>query len=148
MSSSWKFRLKEDFVWQSGREVDDNYEFKDKEKQKIRLAIRKNGEIRITTRYSWDGCTPKLRIFDWFYIGIPDGAMSDKTGLPKAYHASLVHDALYQFLSEGVPYSRREADKMFLELLRETRFSLRWIYYLAVRTFGGFFHKFGRMFRY
>ena len=46
-------------------------------------------------------------------------------------------EVLYQFLLDGLPFSRRQADACFLALLRETGFTLRGLYWLAVRLFGG-----------
>jgi hypothetical protein len=48
----------------------------------------------------------------------------------------MVHDALYQFLPDGLPITRRHADRIFLDLLREYDFAPRWIYWLFVRAFG------------
>lgn len=56
--------------------------------------------------------------------------------LPKTYRASLVHDTLYQFLLDGLPFTRAEADGCFLRLMNETGFTLRRIYWLFVRVLG------------
>ena len=69
-------------------------------------------------------------------LGTPDGVVFLGTGKPKTYYASLVHDALYQVLSEDPPLSRRQADSCFLSLMREHKFALRHVYWLAVRVFG------------
>jgi len=50
--------------------------------------------------------------------------------------ASLIHDAPYQFVPNGLPLTRRHADQCFLRLLQETGFRPRKLYYLAVRVFG------------
>ena len=67
----------------------------------------------------------------------------DRTDKPKAYYASLVHDALYQFLPDLPPdnkvYTRKMADDIFLEILEDADFALRNLYYYAVRVFGGLF---------
>ena len=70
-------------------------------------------------------------------IGIPDGIVDATTGCPKAYRASLVHDAIYQFLPDDLAMSRAQADRCFLALMNETGFHLRHIYYFAIRTLGG-----------
>jgi hypothetical protein len=62
------------------------------------------------------------------------------TDKPKTYYASLVHDALYQFLpemNESNCITRRDADDFFRRILIEYEFAPNWIYWLAVRTFGG-----------
>jgi hypothetical protein len=69
-------------------------------------------------------------------LGTPDGPVHARTGRPKAYFGSLVHDALYQFLRDGLPIRRRSADGFFLHLLRESDFSLSRLYWAAVRVFG------------
>jgi len=48
----------------------------------------------------------------------------------------MVHDALYQFLRVNSPLNRRQADECFLRLMAESEFSLRYIYWIAVRLFG------------
>jgi len=58
------------------------------------------------------------------------------TGRPKTYYASLVHDALYQFLPDDLPLSRAQADRCFLMLMTEHEFVLRRPYYAAVRALG------------
>jgi hypothetical protein len=101
----------------------------------VRLIIEKGGRITITEGYAWNGCSPKMPFLD-LLIGTPDGAVYKVTGRPKAYFASLVHDALYQFLDAGSPVSRRQADDAFLRLLQASRFRLAWIYWAAVRVGG------------
>lgn len=74
-------------------------------------------------------------------IGTPDGAPNRKTCKPKAYYASLVHDALYQFLDAGLPMTRLEADRIFLEILAAHGFRPRRLYYHGVRLFGGIWRR-------
>jgi len=70
------------------------------------------------------------------------------TKKPKAYYASLLHDALYQFSIEGLPAPldrRSEIDRIFLEILERDGFAPRKLYYWAVRIFGGgFFYLYTR----
>jgi hypothetical protein len=83
--------------------------------------------------YAWDGCTPK-RLFYWIaVIGTPDwwhaaqaietidhaGRIADKDVVWQvAHHASLVHDALYQYL-EHIPIDKKDVDRLFYDLLVE-----------------------------
>lgn len=134
-SERWVFRLDQDFEWASPLEVAEDLDFKDKTGA-TRLRLRRPRQIIVTKDYAWDGCSPKACVFD-LLVGIPDGVVDSRTQQPKAYHASLVHDALYQFLLDGLPFSRRQADACFLALLRETGFAPRHLYWLAVRLFGG-----------
>lgn len=147
---NWLFRvykifvLNEDYSWQSGYEFKQDYEFRDDKKDnKLRMTIGKDGKITIMKGYSWDGCTPKFSLIDLLVIGTPDGILSDKTGKPKAYYASLVHDALYQFLpdlpDDNKIYTRKMADDIFLQILEDAKFMPRKLYWLAVRIFGGLF---------
>jgi hypothetical protein len=102
--------------------------------------------------YAWDGCTPK-RFFFWFLlIGTPDWWQKKEKVLKvseslkiepkevfwqKAFHASLVHDALYQYL-DSIPIAKMNVDRLFYEMLRESGFfwPIAKIYHLAVHFFG------------
>lgn len=102
------------------------------------IRIRDN-EIKIRKGYAWDGCTPKIKIFDLGYYGTPDGVMNND-GLPLLYYPSLVHDALYQFKKE-IPLTRRQADGIFAWMAHRTGFKLTMVYYYVIRLFGGLFGK-------
>lgn len=93
------------------------------------VTVKSNG-----TGYSWDGCTPKFSFFDITVVGIPDGHIDVRTMKPFTYRASMVHDALYQYLG-SVPVSKRDIDLLFLDMLGD--FRLRHLYYFAVKYFGG-----------
>ena len=108
-----------------------------------RLEVRPDGTITVFAPYAWDGCTPKFAVWD-IAFGIPDGVPNHGTKKPKAYYASLVHDALYQFLDTGLPFDRAGADRIFLEMLTRDRFAPRGVYYAAVRVFGGMSRRFMR----
>lgn len=102
--------------------------------------------------YAWDGCTPK-RFFFWFIvIGAPDwwqktesvSVLSDSQSIHSkkvfwqlALHASLVHDALYQYL-DNIPIAKRDVDRLFFEMLidSECPWLIAKLYHLAVRYFG------------
>lgn len=108
-----------------------------------RLEIRPDGTATVLAAYAWDGCTPKLALWD-IMIGVPDGIPNLGTKRPKAYYASLMHDVFYQFLDNDLPISRQSADRIFLDILERDGFAPRKIYYCAVRLFGGIFHLFSR----
>ena len=137
----WLYELQEGFTWNSGKTIPEDREFQD-DQGRTWLMLKTNGDITVPKRYAWDGCTPKFCVLD-VLLGVPDGAVHAGTGKPKAYYASLVHDALYQFLDRELPYTRKDADDFFLRLMTETRFLPRHLYYWAVRLFGGFFRWFG-----
>ncbi len=134
------FTLERDFIWESGHAIPQDLVFRDLKKNKVRMIIEKSGRITIKERYSWDGCTPKVALLDLLIIGTPDGIPFGKEHKPKTYYASLVHDALYQFLPEfpdQTILTRRDADDFFYRILEEHEFAPRRLYWLAVRLFGG-----------
>ena len=132
--AKWIFRLSRNYSWKSSYTLDRDWAFQDK-KGRTRLLLTTDGTITVTRGYAWDGCTPKCFILDLVF-GTPDGVVDTRTGHPKTYHASLIHDALYQFLPDGLPLSRAQADRCFLELMADADFALRNVYYSAVRAFG------------
>ena len=101
-----------------------------------RLVIYPDGRALIRAHYAWDGCTPKFAVFD-IAFGTPDGVPNERTRKPKTYYASLVHDVLYQFIDVHLPIARRDADEAFFDLLVRDSFAPRYVYWSAVRLFGG-----------
>ena len=146
LALKWVFVLDGDYAWPSGRSFVEDCAFEDSSGTR-RLEIRKNGEIKVLAGYAWDGCTPKFSLWD-ICVGTPDGVPNALTKKPKAYYASLLHDALYQFSLQELPAPidrRKEIDRIFLDLLGRDRFAPQWVYYWAVRIFGGlFFHRYTR----
>ena len=132
---SWLYRLPANHAWESGLAIEHDAAFRDK-KGRIRLVLEKGGRIVVMRGYAWNGCSPKFCLCD-ILLGTPDGAVDARTGRPKTYFASLVHDALCQFLPDGLPLSRGDVDRCFLALLAESGFRPRWLYFVAVRAFGG-----------
>jgi hypothetical protein len=135
----WRYRLEENYTWESRHPFERDLVFRDKNGA-VRFLVSRSGTLTITRGYSWDGCTPKFCVWD-FSFGTPDGVVNAKTGRPKTYFASLVHDVGYQFLPDGLPLKRREIDGFFLTLMTASDFGPRWIYWLAVRLFGGLFRR-------
>jgi hypothetical protein len=102
--------------------------------------------------YAWDGCTPK-RLFFWVaLIGTPDwwhgehkiqaineqGELVDKKVFWQlCMHASLIHDALYQYL-DNIPLSKIAVDQLFYDMLLEAGMPklLARVYYFVVQKFG------------
>jgi hypothetical protein len=109
-------------------------------------------DYSVRRTYAWDGCTPK-RFFFWFAIlGTPDWwqvaetvtTLDDKNSYVKksvfwqqAHHASLVHDALYQYL-DSIPIAKRDVDRQFFEMLLDSVMPrvLARTYHFFVRHFG------------
>jgi len=132
-TEKWLYKLNEDYRWQSPFLQDSDWAFQD-HTGKTRMKLMRDGTIVVIQGYAWDGCTPKFCLLD-ILIGTPDGAIDVESAHPKTWHASLVHDALCQFLSAGLPMSRAQVDGCFLKLMQERQFTLRYIYYAAVRLF-------------
>ncbi len=136
-NAEWVYRLEKNFVWDSNLPVSDDLIFRDSD-DKVRLIIETDGKITVTQGYRWNGCSPKFYAFD-LVLGVPDGITHSISGRPKTYEASLIHDALYQFLKTDAPYSRKEADACFLQLMTSSDFALRYLYWAVVRVFGWLF---------
>lgn len=135
----WKFVHHGDFEIQvdflKGRSCDYNW-----------MKITPDGTLTVKSHgdrgFAWDGCTPKWNFAD-FTFGTPDGKLI-KFGpgdyKPITYYASMVHDVIYQYKA-CVPITRKEADKLFFQMLREKQFMFRVVYYAVVRMGGGGFGK-------
>lgn len=130
----WLYRLEQNFTWESGLPVSEDLVFRDR-KGKVRLIIEAGGRLTVTRGYAWNGCSPKICIVD-LLLGTPDGAVYGPTGKRKTYFASMVHDALYQFLDAGSPITRAQADDCFFRLMAESEFIWRHLYWLAVWALG------------
>jgi hypothetical protein len=130
----WVFRLEDDFSYKTHLQVPQKYIFRDKNGV-VRLIIDRDGKFTVTKGYAWNGCSPKFMLFD-LIIGTPDGVVHKKTGKRKTYYATCLHDALYQFIQEIAPLSRADADRIFLNAMKETKFIYAYIYWFFVRLFG------------
>jgi hypothetical protein len=131
----WLYCLDSNFAWDSGLPIDRDHVCRDAN-GKVRLILEAGGKITVTRGYAWNGCSPKICFLD-LLIGTPDGAVYQTTGRPKTYFASMVHDALYQFLGANSPITRAQADRCFLRLMADSQFVLQHPYWFAVRLFGG-----------
>jgi len=131
----WLYRIDANYTWTSPFRQESDYAFFDA-KGRLRLLIERNGAITVTRGYTWNGCSPKFFVLDLLF-GTPEGVVNARTGYRKTYFASMVHDALYQFLKDGLPLKRVQADHCFLFLMRESSFRLAPLYWLFVRAFGG-----------
>ena len=82
----------------------------------------------------WDGATLA-----------PDGRDDpEKPGFPILWLRSLLHDLGYYWNSEtdDFPYTRKELDVIFKLYMNKSGFKYSYIYYKAVRWFGGIASKF------
>ena len=100
------------------------------------LTIFKDGRIIIKgsnkNGYSWDGCSPKFKIFGKI-VGTPDG--KNLGDYPETYFASMLHDVLYQH-KKFIDFSRLDVDLQFKRDLEKVNFKHTDIYYFFVRKFG------------
>lgn len=145
-AAAWVFELEADYTYNIRAHLPANWHtgcaFMEKGGRRL-LELQPNGDARVPAGYGWDGCTPKFVIWD-IVCGVPDGVPNLVTRKPKAYYASLLHDVLYQFIDCGLPLTRAQVDRIFLEILTRDGFAPRWLYYVLVRIFGGGFRLFTR----
>ena len=128
---NWKYKLKEDkpflLAWLPPH---------------IRLDLPwisiANSVLTVKAGYAWDGASPSGLFWDTW-----DGPMCEEEELPLTYWATLLHDAIYQYIREiaevlGWPIRRvrRRGDKSFLDEMRKKKFDYSRLYYRAVRAFG------------
>ncbi|HEY5716080.1 MAG TPA: hypothetical protein VIS54_06660 [Psychromonas sp.] len=126
----YKFKIVDDYSYPSGWVLENPFVSE-------WLEISASGQITVKANkdgYSWDGCTPKMSVLNLFIFGTPDGHIDYRTMQPYTYHASLVHDALYQYL-DSLPVSKEKIDLLFLEMLGD--FKLRKVYHFFTKHFGG-----------
>jgi hypothetical protein len=83
------------------------------------------GILYIKKGFTWDGCTPKFRIFGIIF-GVPD--------FKETYRASAVHDFLINHQSSH-NISRYIIDMIFDHILKEDHFKYRWIYSGVVNSY-------------
>jgi hypothetical protein len=102
-----------------------------------------NNIMTISAQYSWDGCTPKRKLFNKFVIGTWDGpiiksvrniyiCLQPNTKLlfkQLCYYPSLLHDVICQFHIG----KKKLADLLFKYMLFQLKFKLAIVYYGAVR---------------
>ena len=112
----WLYRI-DAYTWTAPFRQESDYAFFDA-KGRLRLLIERNGAITVTRGYTWNGCSPKFFVLDLLF-GTPEGVVDARTAQRKTYYASMVHDALYQFLADGLPLTRVQADRCFLSLMGE-----------------------------
>lgn len=99
-------------------EVRDGICLRDSDGREV-VSFHKPRTIKVSKGYRWDGCSPKINVFDLFWIGTPDGLIvgseRPQDGPDQDLHipithervthlASCVHDVLgYCKYDEGMP---------------------------------------------
>ena len=127
----YKWTLKEDFYIEIPEEFNlPNFENK--------WGKLQNNNLKINKEYSWDGCTPKRKIFGIMF-GTWDGPILKQTGTQALYEPSMVHDFLCQFRIG----KRKTNDDIFHWMMKVVEFKLKSIYYNAVLIFGKMFDRRG-----
>ena len=124
--------LTQSITWDSGKrnvnwESDDGY------------LIILNGRWNIKYGFNWNGAS-----------GVPDGStiddysipvLSSTTKVPITWLASLIHDASYTYMDDAnFPYTRKELDIYFRQLLKDCGFKYSNLYWWGVRKLGKLFH--------
>lgn len=130
--SVYVYCIKEDYKYQSsitGCEFENEW-----------FKLIKDGTVFIkgtnSRGYAWDGCSPKLKIKDW-YFGTWEAVLNFETGQSKTYYASLIHDVFYQFAKDIRSFvKRKEVDQEFLNILKRDDLRFAKLYYIFVRLFG------------
>lgn len=83
-------------------------------------------EVEVQPDYAWNGNSPKRWIWPFGWVGTPD---------PESTHAaSGLHDPLCQFAGcEHMPFSRKDADTCFYDVLNLSKFCAKGTWHGAVR---------------
>lgn len=112
-----------------------------KKDHKVLAEISPNGILHVYEGYSWDGCSPKYKVFDKYIVGVWDGTEHPVTGEQKLKYPSLVHDCLCQMFhgkKEDLKfYTRKHIDVIFCNEMKmwDVSFIQRKTYYYAVRLY-------------
>lgn len=101
------------------------------------FKLNKEGYFKLKKPFEWDGATPKFLLFGKMF-GIPDGPISERTGKPTYYYASMVHDALNH---SSCPLTYEQWNNVALFLMKRDGHKLWRIYDFANRAFGRFFGR-------
>lgn len=134
--SKYRFELLEDFSVRVDRKLG-THSFRDKHNAEW-LGIE-GDTITVRRFYNWNGSSPKIAVAGK-WLGTPD--------TPKNLAGSVVHDALYQYLSaDCFPLDQADANTIFYELMKREGFSMSGVYLGAVATLGYPWRFFGDLFK-
>jgi hypothetical protein len=130
MSKVYKYTLDVDYVYENILPgIDDGKYIISRDGLSI---IIKDGTVTVKAGYSWDGCSPKIKIGSKI-IGTPDGRYDETK------RASCIHDALYQIHRSVRKLKRITVDKIFRDELLKANWKLTKVYYDTVRALGGLY---------
>lgn len=106
-SRRWRYRLEKDFTYFSehlrGIKFDSQW------------LIIDDGNVTVKTGYAWDGATPAF-YFLGVWWGVWDGPKG-KDKKPSSWQATLVHDAMCQFIGLIKGIKKEQTVEVFKELL-------------------------------
>lgn len=127
----YRFILDEDLVEDGHRDVGDRELYYGDCEGRWWLKLGPHYKVTVRCGYAWDGCSPKIAKIGKLYIGTIDTKNN--------WQGSCVHDALYQFgMVNEFPYTKKDADVTFYNILKKYGFKLAGLYYWAVDKFGRF----------
>lgn len=126
---AWKFTLTADLVRVAQFHLHATF---DNQWVRIEPDGPRRTKITVKAGYSWDGCSV-----------VPDA--------PGTRDASCIHDSIYQFSDQiGCQWNIERhkildfGDEIFLQVMRQDKCPVAYLYYMGVRTFGGAFNLLGR----
>lgn len=131
----WKFITDTAFTWNTHRFENRYCDFKWLKIDDNAITVKASKD----QKYAWDGNTPKVNMLG-LTLGTPDGKLiKHKNGeyKPVTYYASMIHDVIYQY-KRCAPVTRREADQIYLDMMRDAGFPLRSVYFAGVKIGGAF----------
>lgn len=122
----YRFVLTADFTVDLNKGWSGYHDFRDGDR---RLAILDGDKLTIFAGYAFDGCSPAFSIAGyWFGTPTP----------PATVGPALVHDVLRQFMGlECAPYTRKDTDDIFYDLMVANKFPLAMEYHGAVSGLAG-----------
>jgi len=131
VKNNYKYILKADLVEEGSVNIGNRELYYGDEDGRVWLILGPDTKITVKKSYSWDGCSPKIAKIGPFWVGTID--------TKRNWRGSCVHDALYQFNSAGkFPYTKKDADTTFYNILVKYGFRAVGLYYWAVDKFGRF----------
>lgn len=126
----WRYQLLRPLRIELDLPLRDVISFRDRDGRE--WAFLDGNRLEISSRYTWNGCSPKRWVPIAGWIGTPD--------TPRNTLASCVHDVLCQFRDcQHFPLSREMVDLCFREILEKSRFMFAGTFWGAVADAGWIF---------
>jgi len=126
IGGKYRFQLIADFEIDLRKGWTGYHDFFDKDS---RIAVLDGDKLTIMAGYAFDGCSPAFRI-GGYWFGTPTP--------PATVAAALVHDCLRQFMGvKCAPFTRKDTDDIFYDILKAHKFPLADEYHGAVAGMAG-----------